>query len=69
MKDYNVKVHKIEFFNNAVVISWAANIGFGELTISDGYIDSETLGEEFIRQTLDAAKEYMLENWKIEDYS
>lgn len=69
MKDYEIEISYVHAEKDTIFIGWTANIGFGVLTIEQCgqifEIETETLGEEFYKQVLDKAKEYILEHSKI----
>ena len=69
MKDYEIEISYVHAEQDTIFIGWAANIGFGVLTINickhDFEIETETLGEEFYKQVLDKAKDYIFEHSKI----
>ena len=56
---------------SGIQISWVANVGWGQLTIyqfEDGSmaIDSECMGREFVKQVLNAYRNYVLGKGVIE---
>lgn len=69
MKDYKIKINYIHPMDDLIYIGWSANVGFGVLTIEqkgDTFeVETETMGEEFYKQVLDKAKEYLFEHSKI----
>ena len=66
MKDYKIEIRNVIFAKNAMIINWDANIGWGQLTIEktdNGYdIDTECLGDDFVKQCFQALGEYFLKN-------
>ena len=69
MKDYKIKIDYIHPMDDLIFIGWSANVGFGVLTIERKgetfEVETETMGEEFYKQVLEKAKEYILKNSKI----
>lgn len=69
MKIKDIKIDYINTVANTILIGWSANIGFGILTIHyiNGFFEIETegLGEEFYKDVLQKAQEYLLINSKI----
>lgn len=69
MKDYKIKINYVRPIADTIFIGWSANVGFGVLTINicgeTFEIETETMGEEFYKQVLAKAKEYILEHSKI----
>lgn len=71
----NLRIDYINFDKDVMLIGWSANIGFGVLTINwqekKDYcnyhfaIETECLGEDFYKQVMDKAFEYMLNSFKI----
>lgn len=69
MKVKDIKIDYIKINENIVLIGWSANIGFGVLTIhyvnNNFEVETEGLGEEFYKDVLQKAQEYLLINSKI----
>ncbi len=69
MKDYEIKINYIHPMDDLICIGWSANFGFGVLTIEQKgntfEVETETMSEEFYKQLLDKAKEYIFEHSKI----
>ncbi len=69
MKDYKIKINYIHPMDDLIYIGWSANVGFGVLTIEQKgntfEVETETMGEEFYKQVLDKAKEYIFKHSKI----
>lgn len=69
MKDYKIKINYIHPMDDLIYIGWSASVGFGVLTIEQKgntfEVETETMGEEFYKQVLEKAKEYVFEHSKI----
>lgn len=80
-EDINLVINSVDIGNKRIVISWSADIGFGQLTIATNnakdnllgelaekeeyLIDTECLGKDFYEKVLNKAMIYLIENSKI----
>ena len=59
MEITDLRVVGVVVGHNYIILSWSANIGFGELTLykddEEGWVaDTECMGEDFVKRVLSA---------------
>lgn len=69
MEKYNITINDINILQDLIVVSWEANIGFGETRFmfhdKKLTIDTECLDIDFISELLDRMKEYVFEHGEL----